>query len=99
MISFAQYTEMHFLRSQQTLSINQIARKLSLSSRTVAKWLARDRYEGRRNKGRSSKLDPHKATIRSLLEKYPYSAQQIFPRLVEGGDYHGGYTIVKAYVR
>jgi len=34
-----------------------------------------------------------------FLEKHPYSAQQIFQRLVEGGDYHGGYTIVKEYVR
>ena len=72
---------------------------MSLSSRTVAKWLARERYEARRNKGRSGKLDPHKATIRAWLEKHPDSAQQIFRRLVEGGDYHGGYTIVKEYVR
>ena len=99
MISFAQYTEMHFLRKQEGLNINQIAQKMSFNGRTVAKWLARDRYEGRRNKGRSGKLDAHKATIRSWLEKHPYSAQQIFQRLVEGGDYHGGYTIVKEYVR
>ena len=99
MISFSQYTEMHFLRSQEGLSIRQIAQKMSLNSRTVAKWLARERYEARRNKGRSGKLDAHKATIRSLLEKHPYSAQQIFQRLIEGGDYQGGYTIVKEYVR
>ena len=99
MISFSQYTEMHFLRSQQALGINQIAQKMSLNERTVAKWLARERYEARRNKGRSSKLDPHKATIRSWLEKHPYSAQQIFQRLIEGSDYQGGYTIVKEYVR
>ena len=99
MINFAQYTEMHFLRAQEALTINQIAQKMSLSSRTVAKWLACKRYEARRGKGRSSKLDPHKATIRSWLEKHPYSAQQIFQRLVEDGNYHGGYTIVKDYVR
>ncbi len=85
MISFAQYTEMHFLRKQEALTINQIAQKMSLSSRTVAKWLSRERYQARRNKGRSGKLDPYKATIRSWLEKHPYSAQQIFQRLVEGG--------------
>ena len=99
MISFAQYTEMHFLRKQEGLTINQIAEKMSLNSRTVSKWLARERYEGRRNKGRSGKLDPHKATIRAWLEKHSYSAQQIFQRLIEDGDYHGGYTIVKEYVR
>ena len=99
MISFSQYTEMHFLRSQDKLKVKQIAQKMSLDSKTVAKWLACERYEARRNKGRSSKLDPHKAKIRSWLEKHPYSAQQIFQRLSEGGDYHGGYTIVKEYVR
>jgi transposase len=98
-ISFSQYTEMHFLRKQEGLNINQIAQKMLLTGRTVAKWLARDRYEARRNKGRSGKLDPHKATIRSWLEKHPYSAQQIFQRLVEGDEYQGGYTIVKDYVR
>ncbi len=86
MISFAQYTEMHFLRAQEGLNIHQIAQKMSLNDKTVAKWLARDRYEARRNKGRSSKLDAHKATIRSLLEIHPYSAQQIFQRLVEEGN-------------
>ena len=99
MISFSQYTEMHFLRSQEGLGIHQIAQKMTLSSRTVVKWLARGRYEARRNKGRSGKFDRHKETIRNWLEKHPYSAQQIFQRLVEGGDYHGGYTIVKEYVR
>ena len=84
MISFSQYTEMHFLRSQEGLGIQQIAQKMSLNDKTVTKWLACDRYEARRNKGRSSKLDAHKATIRSWLEKHPYSAQQIFQRLIEG---------------
>ena len=71
MISFSQYTEIHFLRSQEGLGIQQIAQKMSLNDKTVTKWLACDRYEARRNKGRSGKLDPHKATIRSLLEKHP----------------------------
>ena len=47
MISFGQYTEMHFLRKQESLGINQIAQKMSLNSRTVTKWLARNRYEAR----------------------------------------------------
>ena len=99
MISFSQYTEMHFLRSQEGLSIRQIAQKMSLNDKTVTKWLASGRYEARCNKGRSGKLDAHKTTIRRWLEKHPYSAQQIFQRLIEGGDYQGGYTIVKEYVR
>ena len=40
MISFSQYTEMHFLRSQDKLKVKQIAEKMSLDSKTVAKGLA-----------------------------------------------------------
>src|SRR5262249_54234036 len=40
---------------------------------------------------------PFKAQIVRLLERYPYSAAQIFQRLREQG-FDGGYPIVKAYV-
>ena len=99
MIDFDLYTKIHFLHHQDKLTGQQIAQKLSLNPKTVAKWLARDRFEARKSKGRSSKLDPHKALIRSWLEKHPYSAQQIFQRLIGDCGYNGGYSIVKAYVR
>ena len=99
MIDFAQYTQMQHLHKEDKLTHQQIAKKLSLDIKTVAKWLKCDRFEARKNKGRSSKLDPHKALIRAWLEKHPYSAQQIFQRLVSDNAYSGGYTIVKEYVR
>ena len=99
MISFAQYTRMHHLRREEKLSAARIAEAMSLDIKTVCKWLARERFESRRNKGRSSKLDLHKANIRAWLEKHPYSAQQIFQRLCDDCGYDGGYTIVKDYVR
>jgi len=67
--------------------------------KTIRKWLARDRFEARRNTGRSSKLDPHKTAIRAWLEKHPYSARRIFQRLCADHGYAGGYTTVKDYVR
>lgn len=99
MIDFAQYTQMQHLHKEDQLTHQQIAQKLSLDSKTVAKWLKRDRFEARKNAGRSSKLDPHKALIRAWLEKHPYSAQQIFQRLIAENAFSGGYTIVKEYVR
>ena len=99
MIDFDLYTRIHFLHHQDKLTHQQIAQKLSLNSKTVAKWLACERFEARKSKGRSSKLDPHKALIRSWLEKHPYSAQQIFQRLIQQDSYSGGYTTVKEYVR
>jgi len=98
-IDFAQYTHMQHLHKEDKLTHQQIAQKLSLDSKTVAKWLKRDRFEARKNAGRSSKLDPHKALIRAWLEKHPYSAQQIFQRLIAENAFSGGYTIVKEYVR
>lgn len=99
MIDFSQYTRMRHLHLESKLTAAQIADKMSLNVKTVRLWLARERFEARRGKGRSSKLDPHKADIRSWLEKHPYSAQQIFQRLCEDCGYAGGYTTVKNYVR
>lgn len=99
MIDFAQYTQMQHLHKESKLNATQIAQQMSLNPKTVAKWLSRERFEARKNKGRSSKLDPHKANIVSWLEKHPYSAQQIFQRLCDEHSYTGGYTIVKTYVR
>lgn len=98
MIDFATYSKIHYMRHTQKLSISQIAAEISLDEKTVAKWLCRKRFEARKGKGRSSKLDPYKAIIRTWLEKHDYSAQQVFQLLREQG-YVGGYTIVKDYVR
>ena len=65
MIDFAQYTRMQHLHKEDKLTHQQIAQKLSLDSKTVAKWLKRERFDARKNAGRSSKLDPHKALIRT----------------------------------
>ena len=46
----------------------------------------------------ASKLDPFKPEIVRLLERYPYSAAQVFQRLREHG-FDGSYALVKAYVR
>jgi transposase len=42
-------------------------------------------------------LDPFKPEIVRMLERYPYSAAQVFQRLREHG-FDGGYSLVKAYV-
>lgn len=46
----------------------------------------------------SSKLDPYKEDIVSLLEKHPFTATQIYQRIQEEGD-EGSYSLVKLYVR
>jgi len=98
MIDYACFCQIKHLYEQQGLSASQIAATLSLDPRTVAYWLTQERFRRRKPSSRASILDPFKAQIVRMLEKYPYSAAQIFQRLNEQG-FDGGYSIVKAYVR
>jgi transposase len=71
---------------------------LSLDPRTVASWLTQERFRPRKARQRASKLDPFKAQMVRMLERYPSSAAQVVQRLGEQG-FDGGYSLVKAYVR
>src|SRR6516225_10047042 len=97
-INYETFCRIHDCHDRQGLTIAQTARALGLHPRTVAKWLARARFEPRRSVKRHSMLDPFKGRITRLLDTHPYSAQQIFQRLREEG-YCGGATIVRDYVR
>jgi transposase len=97
-IDYETFAKIRDCRDRQGLTIAQTARVLGIDPRTVAKWLARSRYERPRPIPRSSLLDPFKGRITRLLDTHPYSAQQIFQRLREEG-YGGGITILRDYVR
>lgn len=98
MIDYHRFCQIKDLHDQQRLTASQIARELALDPRTVAYWLAQEHFRPRKPSRRSSKLDPFKKEIVRLLERYPYSAAQVFQRLREQG-FDGGYSLVKAYVR
>lgn len=88
------------LKSLQQLGLkpSQIARKLLLDQRTVAKWLNEAHFKPRKTGTRKSKLDPYKKDIVRLLETYPYTATQIWQRVKEQG-FTGSYSMIKRYVR
>jgi len=98
MIDYHCFCQIKHLHAHQGLNAAQIARELTLDPRTVAYWLAQEHFRPRTPRPRTSILDPFKAQITRLLERYPYSAAQVFQRLREQG-FTGGYSIVKAYVR
>ena len=83
---------------QEGLKAGQIAQKLDLDTRTVESWLDESQYRQRKQSESSSKLDPYKEDIVSLLEKHPFTATQIYQRIQEDG-YEGSYSLVKLYVR
>jgi len=97
-IDYETFARIRDCRDRQGLTITQIARALGLHRQTVAKWLARSRFERPRPTPRASLLDPFKGRITRLLDTHPYSAQQIFQRRREEG-YGGGITILRDYVR
>src|ERR671922_341143 len=98
MIDYQQFCQIKDLHDHQGLKVAQIAPTLGLDPRTVAYWLRQERFRPRKARPRASKLDPFKPQIVQMLEKYPYSAAQVFQRLREHG-FDGGYSLVKAYIR
>ena len=98
MIDYETFCKIRDCRDRQGLTIAQTARTLGLDPRTVAKWVARSRFEPRRSRPRPSVLDTFKPRVTRLLDTHPYTAQQIFQRLREEG-YRGGITILRDYVR
>ena len=98
MIDYHRFCQIKDLHEHQGLNASQIAKALALDPRTVSYWLAQEHFRPRTPRQHPSKLDPFKAQIVRLLERYPYSAAQVFQRLREQG-FDGGYSIVKAYVR
>jgi transposase len=96
-IDYEMYCKIQDCHERQGLTIAQTARSLGVHEQTVATWLKRPQYQARHSPPRASQLDPFKAQIVRLLERHPYSAQQIFQQLREAG-FTGGLTIVKDYV-
>ena len=98
MIDYHCFEQIRQLHDRDKLKVSQIALKLNLDPKTVEKWVAQPRYTPRQGSKRSSKLDPFKGQIVAMLERHPYTAQQILQRVRENG-FSGGYTVVKDFVR
>lgn len=97
MIDYELYCKIKDYHDHRQLTVAQIARELHLDTRTVARWVAAEKFQPRKAAPRPSKLDAYKKQIVRWLESHPYTAAQIFLRLREAG-YTGGITIVKDYV-
>src|SRR6516164_3831153 len=69
-IDYETYARIRDCRDRQGLTITQIASTLRLHRQTVAKWLARPRFERPRPSKRSSILDPFKGRITRLLDTH-----------------------------
>jgi len=97
-IDYQTFCRLRELYDEKKLSIAQIAVELKLDAKTVRCWAERPTYQARQGTRRPSKLDSFKGIIASLLERHPYTAQQLFQQLRQQG-YAGGYSILKEFVR
>jgi len=98
MIDYENFCKLKKLHDQDGLNASQIARELAMDNRTVAKWLAEERYHPRKSKGKASILDPFKPEINRMIERHSYTATQVFQHLQEV-SYSGSYNTVKRYIR
>lgn len=98
MIDYATFCRLRQLHDEQGLKVSQIAAELHLDPKTVEKWVDQPTYQPRQGTKRPSKLDSFKGQILTLLERHPYTAQQVLQQLRQQG-YAGGYSILKEFVR
>lgn len=98
MIDYETYCQIRLLAQEKGLKASQIAAELQLDIKTVEKWMERESFQQRQSPQRASKLDAFKSQIVALLDRHPYTAQQIFQQLQQQG-YAGGYSILKDYIR
>jgi len=98
MIDSQTFCQLRQLYDEKGLKISQIAAELHLDPKTVEKWVDQPTYHPRQGMRRPSKLDSFKGQLVALLERHPYTAQQLFQQLRQQG-YAGGYTILKEFVR
>lgn len=98
MISMEVYMDILTLH-RQGLSQRIIAKKLGIHRNTVKKYIHLQKTPSyRKNRRKSSILDPFKPMIKSFLEHDDYRATWIFDRICAAG-YKGSYDTVKPYVR
>ena len=97
MIDYETFCQIRQLHDQKGLKASQIAQELKLDPQTVRNWIHQPRYQPRQTPPRPSKLDAFKGQIVAMLERFPYTAQQILQQLRPQG-YTGGYSILKELV-
>jgi len=97
-IDYETFCHLRQLHDVKGLKASQIAAELDLDPKTVERWLDQPTYQRRQGTRRASKLDSFRGQIAALLERHPYTTQQLFQQLRQQG-YAGGYSILKDFVR
>lgn len=97
MISFDTFLKIRKQFHDKHRTTRQIARRLDLDPKTVAKWAQQSDFTPAKRRPRRSKLEDFKPAIIKLLHEYGFSAQRIH-RLVRDAGYKGGHTILRSFI-
>ncbi len=97
MLNADRINEIHRLYHGEHWSLRKIARHLHLARKTLRKYL-HSPVQATARRQRTSKLDPFKSTVASLLEQDPSASAVVILQRLRPLGYEGGITILRAYV-
>nr|WP_319393137.1 IS21 family transposase [uncultured Desulfobacter sp.] len=90
--------EIHRLK-RMGFSIRQIAATLNLDRGTVSKYWKSPDITSKPKSGRSSKLDPFREMIKSMVDQYPKVKAPVILNIIRDKGFDGEITIVRDYLR
>lgn len=97
MITYTMFLEIRRLYEDKKLNSNQIAQELGIDQKTVSRWIKRNHFEKVKRAMKEGVLSSYKKRIQGLLDKHPYSGEQIFNIIKEEG-YKGAYSTLSHYI-
>jgi len=97
MVDYHMFCEIKRLYNIEKLNFKQIGRVLKIDDKTAARWIRRDRFEKQKALPKTSILAQYKKRIHFLLDKHPYTAEQIYNMLKDEG-YKGSYSTLSRYI-
>jgi transposase len=97
MMNTDRINEIHRLFHGEHWSARKIARHLHLSRKTLRKYIQSPVQTPARRQ-RTSKIDPFMSTVAGLLEQDPSASAVVILQRLGPLGYHGGITILRAYV-
>ena len=98
MLNSDRINEIHQLFHGEHWSARKIARHLHLSRKTLRKYI-QSPVQTPTPRQRTSKIDPFKSTVASLLEQDPSASAVVILQRLRPLGYDGGITVLRNYVR
>ena len=97
-MNYNTFCEIKRLHDEEKFSAYKIGLELGIDHKTAQRWIARPKFAKRCNGREESVLNNYKKQIQVYLDRYNYSAVQLFDKIKDEG-YKGSISTVRNYVR